>query len=108
DVNGFSRKAVTFGAISATTRFLADVWFIVLYGNANTEKFQQLAKDVYGTYFFFCLTCRLPTLFLFLSTLAITAFLFALTEAACPTTVFITSFDAGVLPSSQFLVFGAH
>ncbi|KAH9912136.1 uncharacterized protein BXZ73DRAFT_93239 [Epithele typhae] len=108
DVNGFSRQAVTVGAISAAIGFLADVWFIVLYSNANAAKFQRLAKDVYGTYFFFCLTCRLPTLCLFLSALALTAFLFSLAWAAWPTAVLVMSFAAGVLLSSQFLIFGVH
>lgn len=63
---------------------------------------------MYNSYFFFCLQCRLPTVCMFLSALALMAFLFAAAWTAWPTAVLVMSFVAGLLFTSQFLVFGVH
>ncbi|OJT05628.1 Deubiquitination-protection protein dph1 [Trametes pubescens] len=126
-VDGFARSVVAIGAIAAGIGLVSDAWFLVLYSGANAVKFQvsrripssrqrahrpspaqRLAKDVYGSYFFFCLTCRLPTMCMFLSTLALMLFLLGVAWTAWPTAVLVMSFVAGVLLSSQFLVFGIH
>ncbi|EIW63722.1 uncharacterized protein TRAVEDRAFT_41151 [Trametes versicolor FP-101664 SS1] len=107
-VDGFARSVVAIGAIAAGIGLVSDAWFLVLYSGANAVKFQRLAKDVYGSYFFFCLTCRLPTMCMFVSTLALMLFLLGVAWTAWPTAVLVMSFVAGVLLSSQFLVFGIH
>ncbi|KAH9854503.1 hypothetical protein C2E23DRAFT_884079 [Lenzites betulinus] len=107
-VDGFSRSVVAIGAIAAGLGLVSDAWFLVLYSGANGAKFQRVAKDVYNSYFFFCLTCRLPTMCMFLSTLSLMFFLLAVAWTAWPTAVLVMSFAAGILLTSQFLVFGIH
>ncbi|TFK83225.1 hypothetical protein K466DRAFT_555406 [Polyporus arcularius HHB13444] len=107
-VQGFSREAVTIGAIAAGIGLVCDAWFLIIYSGANVQKFQRLAKDVYNSYFFFCLVCRLPTVCMFVSALALMGFLFAVAWTAWPTAVLVMSFVAGFLLTSQFLVFGIH
>ncbi len=63
---------------------------------------------MYNSYFFFCLVCRLPTVCMFVSALALMGFLFAVAWTAWPTAVLVMSFVAGFLLTSQFLVFGIH
>ncbi|KAI0640328.1 hypothetical protein C8Q77DRAFT_1086012 [Trametes polyzona] len=107
-VDGFSRSVVAIGAIAAGIGLVSDAWFLVLYSSANAVKFQRLAKDVYNSYFFFCLTCRLPIMCMFVSALALMLFMLGVAWTAWPTAVLVMSFVAGVLLTSQFLVFGIH
>ena len=69
---------------------------------------QRIAKDVYNTYLFFSLTCRLPILCMALSTVSLMSFLLAVAWTAWPTAVLVMSFVAGFLLTSQFVVFGIH
>ncbi|OBZ66030.1 hypothetical protein A0H81_14009 [Grifola frondosa] len=107
-MDGFTQTVVTIGAISAGLGVVIDAWFLVLYSGASPTKFQRLAADVYGTYVFFCLTCRLPTLLMFGSALALMLFLLGVAWGAWPTAVLVMSFVAGTLVSLQYLVFGCH
>lgn len=63
---------------------------------------------MYGTYFFFCLTCRLPTLCLFVAVCALLAFLLAVAWGAWSTAVLVMCCGAGVILTLQYLVYGAH
>ena len=64
--------------------------------------------DVYGSYFFFSLSSRLPLFALTVSALALVGFLGAVAWAAWPTAVLIMCVITGVLVSLQFLVYGFH
>ncbi|EKM61763.1 uncharacterized protein PHACADRAFT_248598 [Phanerochaete carnosa HHB-10118-sp] len=66
------------------------------------------AQDVYGTYFFFCLTCRFPTLCLLVAVCALLAFLLAVAWGAWSVAVLVMCCAAGVLLTLQYLVYGAH
>ncbi|KAI0352199.1 hypothetical protein OH77DRAFT_1498079 [Trametes cingulata] len=107
-VDGFSQSVVAIGAIAAGIGLVSDAWFLILYSGANAAKFQRLAKDVYGSYFFFCLTCRFPVMCMFVSALALMLFLLGVAWTAWPTAVLVMSFVAGLLLTSQFLVYGIH
>ncbi len=39
-VEGFSREAVTIGAIAAGIGLVCDAWFLIIYSGANVQKFQ--------------------------------------------------------------------
>lgn len=69
---------------------------------------QTLAVDIYGSYFFFALSSRLPLLALFISVLALVGFLCAMAWTAWPNAVLIMCIFAGVLISLQFIVYGCH
>ncbi|KAL7284924.1 hypothetical protein ACG7TL_000012 [Trametes sanguinea] len=107
-VDGFSQSVVAIGAIAAGIGLVTDAWFLLLYSSASPEKFQRVTKDIYNSYFFFCLTCRLPSMCMLVSALALMFFLLGVAWAAWPTAVLVMSFIAGVLLTSQFLVFGIH
>ncbi|KAH9914722.1 hypothetical protein B0H21DRAFT_828294 [Amylocystis lapponica] len=107
-IDWLSEHVVAFGAIAAGLGLVFDAWFLVCYSGANAAKFQRQVTDVYGSYFFFCLTCRLPTLCMFLSAVALMVFLLGVAWAAWPAAVLVMSFLAGTLVSLQYLVFGCH
>jgi hypothetical protein len=64
--------------------------------------------DVYGSYFFFALSSRLPLLALFIAVLALVGFLCAMAWTAWPAAVLVMCVFAGVLISLQFIVYGFH
>ena len=64
--------------------------------------------DIYGSYFFFALSSRLPLVALIVSVLALVGFLGAIAWAAWPAAVLVMCGIAGVLVSLQFIVFGFH
>lgn len=69
---------------------------------------QTLAVDIYGSYFFFALSSRLPLVALFIAVLALVGFLGAMAWAAWPAAVLVMCILAGVLVSLQFIVYGFH
>ncbi|CAL1693780.1 unnamed protein product [Somion occarium] len=107
-IDGIAKRSIAIGSIAAGIGIVVDAWFLVAYSGTNVAKFKRLALDVYQTYFFFCLTCRLPTLCMFISACALMAFLFSVAWEAWPTAVLVMSFIAGILVSLQYLIFGVH
>ena len=69
---------------------------------------QTLAVDIYGSYFFFALSSRLPLVALMISVLALVGFLGAVAWVAWPTAVVVMCGITGVLVSLQFIVYGCH
>ena len=69
---------------------------------------QSLALDLYGSYFFFALSSRLPLVALVISVLALVVFLGAIAWAAWPAAVLVMCALAGLLVSLQFIVYGCH
>ena len=125
-VDGLARMVVALGAISAGLGLFLDTLLVFSYSNADANKFQvrrprahaciarssrslqAIAKDVYGTYVFFCLYCRIPTVCLLVSASCLTLFLLIVAWAEWPSAVLVVSFLAGILFSLQYLVFGCH
>jgi hypothetical protein len=64
--------------------------------------------DIYGSYFFFALSSRLPLVALFISVLALVGFLCAIAWTAWPAAVLVMCVLTGVLVSLQFIVYGFH
>ncbi|KAM5538369.1 hypothetical protein V8D89_007971 [Ganoderma adspersum] len=100
-IDDFSLGAVTIGAIAAGLGMAMDAWFFFLFSGADVTKFKKLAKDVYGTYFFFCLVCRLPTIHMFVSVLALGLFLLCTAWVHSPTTALVIFCVFGVFVGSQ-------
>ena len=73
------------------------------YGRAQT-----LAKDVYGKYFFFALSSRLPLVALVVAVLTLVGCLCAIAWTAWPAAVLVMCVFSGVLVSLQFIVYGFH
>ena len=131
------KRSIVIGSIAAGLGIVIDAWLLFRYSGSSVQKFQvcllrvipvalvpqykllltafslylnaqRCALDVYGTYFFFCLTCRLPTLCLFLSASSLMVFLLTVAYDAWPTAVLVMSFIAGIMMSLQYLIFGFH
>jgi hypothetical protein len=68
---------------------------------------QTQARDTFGTYFFFCLCCRLPSFLILLSTIFLLAFVTIISYNVWPQAVLVVSFFAGLLLTMQYLLFGA-
>ena len=64
--------------------------------------------DIYGSYFFFSLSSRLPLVALIISVLALVGFLCAVAWVAWPSAVLVMCGITGVLVSLQFIVYGVH
>ncbi|KAK7686479.1 hypothetical protein QCA50_010075 [Cerrena zonata] len=107
-IDGIAKRSIAIGSIAAGIGIVVDAWFLVAYSSADAAKFTRLARDVYNSYFFFCLTCRLPALCMFVSACALMVFLFTVAWETWPTAVLVMSFAAGILVSLQYLVFGVH
>ncbi|KAF7791086.1 hypothetical protein EIP86_002047 [Pleurotus ostreatoroseus] len=108
EIDSLALRSVLFGSIVGATGLVVDIWFLVLFGGADPEKFERVSRDVYGSHFFFCLKCRFPTLCLFLSVCALMLFLLAVAWTAWPTAVLVLCCLAGTLLTLQYLVFGFH
>ncbi|KAH9030316.1 hypothetical protein EDB85DRAFT_2246259 [Lactarius pseudohatsudake] len=101
----------TFLIISSVTsalRLFVDVWFILVYSNADVHNFQILMVDLYGSYFFFALSSRLPLVALFVAVLALVVSLGPIAWTVWPAAVLVMCVLASVLVSLQFIVYGSH
>jgi hypothetical protein len=126
-VDNFAKRALIISSVAAAIGLFVDVWFIFAYSGADARKFQvrflpvyqrrdiltthppqSLALDLYNSYFFFALSSRLPLVALFVSVLALVAFLGAIAWAAWPAAVLVMCVLSGLLVSLQFIVYGCH
>ncbi|KAH9046997.1 hypothetical protein EDB83DRAFT_2677131 [Lactarius deliciosus] len=108
DVDGVARRALIISSVASALGLFVDVWFILAYSSADVHNFQTLAVDLYGSYFFFALSSRLPLVALFVAVLALVVFLGAIAWAAWPAAVLVMCVLAGVLVGLQFIVYGCH
>ncbi|EGO00349.1 hypothetical protein SERLA73DRAFT_73063 [Serpula lacrymans var. lacrymans S7.3] len=107
-VDSLARRAIALGSISSGIGIALDAWFLLAYSGANASKFRNMARDVYGTYMFFCISARMPALCMFASACALMVFLLCVSWSAWPTAVLVMSFLAGTIVSLQFIVYGVH
>ncbi|KAH9159763.1 hypothetical protein EDB89DRAFT_2045521 [Lactarius sanguifluus] len=105
DVDSVAKRGLIISSIAAAIGLFVDVWFILAYSGADVRKFQTLAVDLYGSYFFFALSSRLPLVALFV--LALIAFLGAIAWNAWPAAVLVMCVLAGLLVNLQFIVYAA-
>jgi hypothetical protein len=108
NVDSFAKRSLIISSVAAAIGLFVDVWFIFAYSGADVRKFHTLAVDIYGSYFFFSLSSRLPLVALIISILALVGFLCAIAWAAWPTAVLVMCVITGVLVSLQFIVYGFH
>jgi len=107
-VDSFAKRSLIISTVAAAIGLFVDVWFIFAYSGADVRKFHTLAVDIYGSYFFFALSSRLPLVALIVSILALVGFLGAVAWVAWPTAVLVMCGITGVLVSLQFIVYGFH
>ncbi|KAH7889056.1 hypothetical protein F5I97DRAFT_1935422 [Phlebopus sp. FC_14] len=107
-VDSVAKRAIAIGSIASGIGLSIDAWFLMVYNGADAAKFQTRARDVYGKYFFFCISARLPALCMFTSACALMTFLLSVAWSAWPTAVLVMSFVAGTVLSLQFIIYGLH
>ncbi|KAH9013663.1 hypothetical protein EDB84DRAFT_1444178 [Lactarius hengduanensis] len=107
-VDSVAKRALSISSVASALGLFVDVWLIFVYSGADGRKFQTLAVDLYGSYFFFALSSRLPFVALFVAVLALVVFLGAVAWIAWPAAVLVMCVLAGVLVSLQFIVYGFH
>jgi hypothetical protein len=123
-VDNFAKRALIISSVASAIGLFVDIWFIFAYSGADARKFQvrflpsckrkhftarnaqSLALD-YDSYFF-SLSSLLPLVALFVSVLALVAFLGAIAWAAWPAAVFVMCVLSGPLVSLQFIVYECH
>jgi len=107
-VDVYAKGAIAASSISSGLGIACDAWFLLRYNWADLHTFIARARDLYGSYFFFSLSSRVPALCMFISALTLMGFLGLVAFNAWPQGVIAVCFLVGIVMSLQFLVFGAH
>ncbi|KAF8803090.1 hypothetical protein BYT27DRAFT_7195962 [Phlegmacium glaucopus] len=107
-VDTYAKGAIAASSIASGLGIACDAWFLLRYNWADLHTFIVRARDVYGSYFFFSLSARVPALCMFISAFCLMGFLGLVAFNAWPQGVIAVCFLVGVVMSLQFLVFGAH
>ncbi|KAJ7577011.1 hypothetical protein C8J56DRAFT_972115 [Mycena floridula] len=106
-VDSSARAAIATSSVASGLGIATDAWFLLRYW-CDLESFLTRAKDVYGTYFFFALSARVPSICMFISAVSLMGFLALVAFQAWPMGVLVICFFIGLLMTLQFLVFGVH
>ncbi|KAG5639065.1 hypothetical protein H0H81_007323 [Sphagnurus paluster] len=107
-VDSYARVAIAASSIASGLGLTCDAWFLLRYNWADVQTLINRARDLYGSYFFFSLSARVPALCLFTSAVALMVFMVLVAFDVWPTGVIVTCFFIGLIMTLQFLVFGAH
>ncbi|KAH8992942.1 hypothetical protein EDB92DRAFT_2113960 [Lactarius akahatsu] len=98
DVDSVAKRALRISSVASALGLFVDVWLIFVYSGADGRKFQSLAVDLYGSYFFFALSSRFPFVALFVAVLALVVFLGAIAWIAWHAAVLVMCVLAADLP----------
>ncbi|KAJ6625863.1 hypothetical protein B0H10DRAFT_2430240 [Mycena sp. CBHHK59/15] len=109
-INPLARSAVAASSIASGLGIACAAWFLVRYAWVDLETFIDRAADILSTeteksYFFFCLSSRIPSILMLVSAIALMLFLAFVAFAAWPMAVVVGCFIVGLLMGLQFLVF---
>ncbi|KAK2459535.1 hypothetical protein APHAL10511_008441 [Amanita phalloides] len=107
-INPWCQSAIATSSISTGLGIACDTWFLFRYNWADLQTFITRAKDVFGSYFFFSLSARVPALCMVFSGMSLMLFLGLVAFEAWPQAVLVISFLIGLILSLQFLVYSAH
>jgi len=107
-VDEWCQSAIAASSISTGLGIACDTWFLFRYTWADLDTFRRRTKDLFDSYFFFCLSARIPSLCMLLSGFSLMLFLGLVAYNAWPQAVLVLSFIIGFMMTLQFLVFGAY
>jgi hypothetical protein len=128
EIDEFGVHMIALSSVASGLGLCSTAWMIIIYSFSDAKKFQvcpfllhilayliadgvpsqRAALDVYGTYTFFCLSCRVPAILMATAVLALTAFLIRVAWSAWPTATLIMSLLAGTVVGLQYLVWTVH
>ncbi len=107
-VSDYAKSSVALSSIASGVGLACDIWFLLRYTWLDVPTFMTRARDVYGTYFFFSISARVPMICTFISAVSLMGFLSLVAFATWPGAVLVLCFVVGILMSLQFLVYGVH
>ncbi|KAI0728431.1 hypothetical protein C8Q72DRAFT_378126 [Fomitopsis betulina] len=98
--DGPARRVTVLGAITAGLGLFLDSLTIF---NADARMFRRMATGADGSYFYFCVCCRVPTMCMLVSATCLAAFLLIVAWGEWRGAVIVLSLVAGIAMSLQFL-----
>ncbi|KAH6914864.1 hypothetical protein BKA70DRAFT_557266 [Coprinopsis sp. MPI-PUGE-AT-0042] len=101
-------RAIASSSMFTGLGIASTAYFVLRYSFSPLSLFRTRALDVYGTYIFFSISARVPTLCMVASALSLMGFLGLVAFELWPRGVVVVSFMVGVILSLQFLVYGCH
>ncbi|KXN87176.1 hypothetical protein AN958_09102 [Leucoagaricus sp. SymC.cos] len=107
-IQPFALSAIAASSMASGLGMAIDAWFLLRYNWIDIKTFIYRAQDVYGSYFFFALSSRIPAMCMFASAIALMAFLGFVAFGVWPQGVLVVCFFVGLIMTLQFLVFGVH
>ncbi|EIN12693.1 hypothetical protein PUNSTDRAFT_124424 [Punctularia strigosozonata HHB-11173 SS5] len=107
-MDSFSKRAVAAASVSSGVGLCIDALYIVRYHGVDAERFRQLALDSYGTYFFFCLTSRVPALCLIISASSLMFFLVCVAYEMWSSATLTMLFFFGLVMGLNYIVWIVH
>ncbi|KAH8828091.1 hypothetical protein DL96DRAFT_1555608 [Flagelloscypha sp. PMI_526] len=107
-VNPFARATIGMSGLLSAVGIFMVFWYWLRFNWADVETFNYRAMDLYGTFFFFCLTSKVPLLSAILAALCLLTFIANVAYNVWPLGSLIVCFFFGVVLSLQFLIYGIH
>ncbi|KAJ6522426.1 hypothetical protein DFH09DRAFT_1286849 [Mycena vulgaris] len=104
----FSQRAIAASSAATGLGLLCDAWFLVRYYPLQPRVFMTRARDVYGSYAFFSLSARLPSLAVLISILALSAFVGRVAYQTLPAFVIVLGVVFAVVMSLQYIIRGSE
>ncbi|KAK0209961.1 hypothetical protein DFS33DRAFT_1289500 [Desarmillaria ectypa] len=108
EVTSSARLTVATSSITSGLGLVCDVWFISRYRFSHTSTLTQRSLDLFGTYFFFSFSARIPMLCLLVSSMCLLAFLGIMAYVVSSDIVLIVGVCVGVGMTGQVWVFVAY
>ncbi|KAK0227524.1 hypothetical protein IW262DRAFT_1345670 [Armillaria fumosa] len=108
EVTSSAQLTIAASAMTSGLGLVCDVWFISRYRFGPTSTLTQRSLDLFGTYFFFAFSARIPMLCLVVSSMWLLAFLGIMAYVISPDVVFIVGIFVGGGMTAQVWAFVAY
>ncbi|KAK0197611.1 hypothetical protein F5146DRAFT_1016171 [Armillaria mellea] len=108
EVTSSSRLTVAASAITSGLGLVCNVWFISRYRFCPTSTLTQRSLDLFGTYFFFAFSARIPMLCLVVSSMWLLAFVGIMAYVISADVVLVVGVFVGAGMTAQVWVFVAY
>ncbi|KAG7439947.1 uncharacterized protein BT62DRAFT_650394 [Guyanagaster necrorhizus] len=108
EVTSPARSTVAASAVTSGFGLVCDIWFISRYRFGHTSTLTQRSLDLFGTYFFFSVSARIPMLCLLISSVCLLAFLGITVYVVSSEIVLVVAIFVGVGMTAQVWVFAAY
>ncbi|KAF7366342.1 hypothetical protein MSAN_00890600 [Mycena sanguinolenta] len=107
-INSFSRKAIATSGIATFLGFVCGTWFWGRYRSLQPREFMTRARDIYGSYAFFALSARLPSLAVLISMSALGAFVVCVAYETLPVLTIVLGSIFFIMMGLQFIIRGSE